>query len=368
MIVSGYYGFNNLGDEAILERLTTELKQLVDADDICVLSADPEKTSRLYGVQSADRWKQLEVLRLLKQARLFVSGGGGLFQDTNSPGSPIFYGFQILMSRLLGARTVVYAQGLGPLRTAVGRFATRESWKQADSVTVRDDLSMKMLNDWGIAGIRSADPVWTLEPTVLPKSVADRLQKLKQAHKRLVGVSLRSSPLLRGEHVASLGTALKEVFSPDSAFLLLPLQADQDLPVLSQLEEQLSATGLDTCLLDTAELELPSQWLSLMGQLDFLVGMRLHALIMALASGVPVLGINYDPKVEQLLQEFQQPILNLMNQHPLQSWVDIAREALEHAPLLASNAQKHSESAKNLACQNFYVLARILDMQSAGNA
>ena len=98
VVISGYYGFGNLGDEAILEQLLNDLKRLVPADNIVVLSANPAYTTSLYQVRSINRWQISTLLPVLKQARLFISGGGGLFQDTRSIGSVLYYAGQIFLS------------------------------------------------------------------------------------------------------------------------------------------------------------------------------------------------------------------------------------------------------------------------------
>ena len=42
-------------------------------------------------------------------------------------------------------------------------------------------------------------------------------------------------------------------------------------------------------------------------QFDFILGMRLHSLIMAHAVGVPMIGLSYDPKVASFLNEVNAP-------------------------------------------------------------
>ena len=48
ILISGYYGFDNFGDEAILKVLLEKLKDC----DVTVLSANPRKTFDTYGVHT----------------------------------------------------------------------------------------------------------------------------------------------------------------------------------------------------------------------------------------------------------------------------------------------------------------------------
>lgn len=50
----------------------------------------------------------------------------------------------------------------------------------------------------------------------------------------------------------------------------------------------------------------PREIMAIVGQMDIIIGMRLHSLIFASAMGVPIVGIIYQPKVKQFLKLIQQ--------------------------------------------------------------
>ncbi|MFN8657579.1 MAG: polysaccharide pyruvyl transferase CsaB [Candidatus Obscuribacterales bacterium] len=363
VVVSGYYGFENLGDEAILEELTNELKRLRKPEEIVVLSANPERTAQKFGVRSIPRGKIPTLLETLKQADIFVSGGGGLFQNTKTIGSILFYGMQIIAAKAAGAKVMIYAQGLGPLRGILATQLTREFFKYADEITVRDDVSAGLIDEWKLKCKRTADPVWLLEETALPAALADKLQDKEKS----VGLSLRPSADLTDEHIKTLAEALADCLPSDNHIYLLPMQGAQDEEPLSKFSAHWQAAGRPAStihVLDVTALTLPSQWVALLSRFHFLVGMRLHALLIALKMGVPVVGIDYDPKVTHLLREFQQPILNLTKELDKALWTDTLKSGLASRSHLARLASEKSQVAKNLACQNFDVLARILNTKS----
>jgi polysaccharide pyruvyl transferase CsaB len=364
ILVSGYYGFDNLGDEAILEQLVSELKRLVSPSRIVVLSADPAGTRRRYGIGAASRWDLSAIIALMTRARLFVSGGGGLFQDTRSAGSVVFYAGQILLARALGAPAVIYAQGVGPLRRTISRVLSRAAFRLCSAISVRDDASRLTLSGWGIKAKRTADPVWALAPSPLPEAVRRRLEIWPGGRPPLVGISLRQTGQFTYGHVEALDEALAHCLPGQAQLVMFPLQRAQDDQPLSELAALWHRRGRETIMLDPQELEKPSQWLSLMAELDFLVAMRLHALIMSLKQGTPVVGIAYDPKVSALLREFEQPILNLAKEVEKEQWTEVIGAAYSSRDALARRAVRAAESAKDLACQNFNLLARILGMQS----
>ncbi len=168
VIIAGYYGFDNLGDELILEALLNELSSLHAREDIVVLSQNPDKTTALFAVKSINRWHWLDYLKLLRKTKLLVSGGGGLFQDRTGFGSVIFYSAQIMLARLCGAKVLIYAQGLGPLQKIFSEKLTRLALQQASKITLRDHNSLALARRWGLPAQLTADPVWSLPASPLP--------------------------------------------------------------------------------------------------------------------------------------------------------------------------------------------------------
>jgi polysaccharide pyruvyl transferase CsaB len=356
IVISGYYGFDNLGDEAILEELINELNGACDDSELVVLSHSPEQTSQTFGVRSISRWSLVGFCKVVKRAKLFISGGGSLFQETKNLNTVLFYGGQIVLARLLGASVLIYAQGLGPFRSALAKLITKIACSAASMVTVRDQLSKQTLDQWGLSALETADPVWCLEPTLSTAS-------LKQPHGNgiTVGLSLRPWPLFTTQTSELLADSLQQSLPRDSQLLLMPLQDHMDRPVLEKFAVDCDRIGLPTTLLESRLLERPSQWLSLIDKLDLLIGMRLHALIMALRMGKPVIGINYDQKVAQILQVFEQPALSLTPSSTLEAdWSAVIKDSLQRMPELSERAQTISATLAVKSCKNFEILVKML--------
>jgi len=91
IVISGYYGFGNAGDEAILEAMVRDLRALAPGARLVVLSADPAATAARCGVEAVPRMHLPSVLGALRGADLFISGGGSLLQDATSWRSVPYY-------------------------------------------------------------------------------------------------------------------------------------------------------------------------------------------------------------------------------------------------------------------------------------
>ncbi len=366
ILISGYYGFDNLGDEAILEQLICEVRSVTgNTDEIVVLSNDPQATSSTFGVRSVDRWKVLALPPLMTQTRLFISGGGGLFQATESIKSIIYYGSLIAVARMLGADTLIYAQGLGPLKTKLSQNLTKQALGFAQYMTVRDDSSQSLLESWQLQSQRTADPVWALKASPLPPAVQQALDQARTGPvEQLVGLSLRTGGGFSQTHLQKLVEALNQSLSKNTAIVLLPLQNEQDKPILADFAQMWQKCGRGSVELPLELMTLPSQWLSLMSCLDFVVGMRLHSLIMALASGKAVIGIAYDAKVETVLKQFEQTNLAFTRDsekaEECSQWAEKVANVVTNQQKFAAIAAKMAAQSRELACQNGALIAKIL--------
>jgi len=366
VVVSGYYGFDNLGDEAILEEILAEVGRLVeDKSKIVVLSQNPEKTRAVFGVSSVDRWKLSGLLPIFDKTKLFISGGGGLYQDSSSVKSVVYYFGLAMIALLKRAPSIIYAQGVGPLRSALSVALTKSAMKSARAITVRDSDSVALLKSWGIDNARlTADPVWCLEPSPLPPEVLAAFENLPP-ERFLVGLSIRESHHVTRETVEAFAREMAQTVPPHAILVPLVLQRTQDTELLEAFSAVWKSKGLKTLDLDFSRIVRPSQWLSLLGMLDLVVGMRFHALLMALKSGVPSVGLAYDPKVSYLMKNFEQPCLILAkgksDDELASELANHVKTALNSISELSAKADNVTASQKALACQNFDVIAKILN-------
>ncbi len=296
ILFSGYYGFNNIGDEAVLGGLLAGLHAADAGVTPVVLSGDPAATTALHGVAARPRMGLGAVNAALAEADLLVSGGGSLLQDVTSLRSPLYYLGVIALAQRAGVPTAVIAQGMGPLHAPWNRLWARRVLDRVRAVSVRDDASAAFLTDLGVTHPPvevTADPAFLLEP-----DDSARLAEWWEAHippdRPVIGVALRrwtrANPPARYTAIAD---GLATLAAERGAFLLfLPMQYGADLPLSVQIA---GWTPAESRVLDLPL--TPRETLAAVGRCNAVVAMRLHTLIFAAARGVPALGIAYDPKV-----------------------------------------------------------------------
>ncbi len=289
-VISGYYGFGNVGDEAVLAAMLAALRKRVPQAQITVLSGDPAQTRRVHGVQAVSR--SVGAVRAIAGADVFISGGGSLIQDATSVRSALYYLTLLGLATVLARRVMVYAQGVGPLRRRWLRVLLALVFNRVDVVTVRDEESRTLLQD---AGVRRpvhvvADPAFGLEPAP-PAGVADVVGGTRRPR---VGLVLR--PWADNAHLTALLDGLRGACTDlGGEVVVLAFHPTHDLQVCTRAARVLGARVV-------AGLPAPEA-MAVVGMLDLLVGMRLHALIWAAALGVPAVGLAYDPKIASLFRQ-----------------------------------------------------------------
>ena len=304
VVMSGYYGFGNAGDDAILDSIQQAIRAASDEVSVTVLSNDPELTRRQYGLDAIPRFRVLRVLSALRRGDVLLSGGGSLLQDTTSTRSLLYYLSVIRCAQWLRKPVMLYANGIGPVRRRANRRRVRRVVEQAALVTLRDHASAMELRQMGITrpAVVTADPVFHLEPAGAEKSLAlCRAAGLPQG-RLFTAVSVRDWRDV-GDFYAQLARLcdhLRRAHGMEILFLLMQPDRDREATarVMGLMEERSYVLDVPTT---------PRELMGVLGQARLCLAMRLHTLIFAARMAVPAMGLVYDPKVASYLEELDLP-------------------------------------------------------------
>lgn len=359
VLFSGYYGFGNVGDEAILAAGIGALRAERADLDIEVLSANPERTAREYGVRATPRSSPRHIVAAVRRADLLLSGGGGLIQDVTSRSSPLYYLGVLRLAQFLRRKTMVFAQGIGPLQSRRNIALTVSCFRRADAITVRDEASAQWLRQRGFddcAFVAAADPALLLAPCPQERAADILTRHGVPGDGACVGICVRPWPT--AAQFSSTVAALADGLSEDLAahVVLVPFHPQADVPLCQQIAAQMRrpAAVLPGPL-------SPRDALGVIAQLDLLVGMRLHSLIFAAVAGVPLLGISYDPKVDAFLDSLGlQPAASAeaLDTAALRA---AAQEAIAPPEGERQRVRERLERAKQAAQRSISTALRLLD-------
>ncbi|GIV20889.1 MAG: polysaccharide pyruvyl transferase CsaB [Armatimonadota bacterium] len=293
ILACGYYGFANLGDEAVLAGLVHGLRQAGYTGSVTVLSTDTAYTQREHHVPAIPRTDIRAIWRAMRRVQVFVLGGGSLIQDVTSARSVVYYLGMHSLARRAGCRVAWIGQGIGPLRRRWAQRWTARAARRADVVVVRDPDSAELLRAMGVERVQVGADLSFLLPEADIENGWRVLQQfgvekgealLAMAPRRWAGAQV--SPAATFQSLARYAVRRWR-----ARIWLLPMQASRD----GELVEEI-ATGVPDAVVLRKPLSV-QEVRDVLACCRVVVGVRLHVLMLAAASGVPALALSYDPKV-----------------------------------------------------------------------
>jgi len=306
IMISGYYGFNNTGDEAILKSIVEAFKKKIPQIKITVLSQSPLQTSQTYQVKAINRLHLIDIIRCLRDTDIFISGGGGLLQDSTGKGWSILYYLGLIWTaKIVKVPVMIYAQGIGPVNKQINKKLVRWILNKVDLITVRDNFSKELLENLGVVKPSiyvNSDPVFLLKKKNINHIIDNYpyIQELINSDDRpLIGVSVREykSNVLDSKRIfAQAVDYLIENYQ--AKIIFLPFQFDEDVHV----SEEILSLMKNKAEVLKIKLE-PEELLSVLSRLSLVVGVRLHSIIFSSMANIPFIAFNYDPKVKYFVED-----------------------------------------------------------------
>ncbi len=300
VVISGYYGFDNIGDDAMVETFSKYFKE--KDTSLIVMSKNPEKTSKQFGVHAIDRFNILQIISTIKKSDVLISGGGTLLQDVTKLISIWYYLAIIFIGILLKKPVYVLFQGIGPINNRFNIWLTKKILSKVNCIALRDKKAYDEMKKLGIDTTKAfitTDLVFALD--VLSKQESKSLIKKYipdyNESKQYIGVSLRPWKNVYNEEIFSkvLDRIKKEL---NVEIVFFPFHKKQDYLFLKDIQGIMWENSY--MIYDDLK---PSEIAGMMSLMSANIGVRLHSLVFATITKVPVIGITYDPKIDGFLQE-----------------------------------------------------------------
>lgn len=365
LLIAGYHGFGNCGDEAILKAMTTNIRGLADDVDITALSRNPEFTKTEYNVKSVQRFNVLQVLSAIKNSDIVLSGGGTLLQNGTSTRSLLYYLSLIKLAKLFRKRVMLYANGIGPVTGKFNQLLVRSVINTVDVITLREKLSEADLRNIGVSNPNvtvTADAAFKLES--IGDEEAEKLileEDFIERGKPRVGVAVRAwSKAKYGEdYISKIAKACDNIADTGKEIIFIPMQFPNDIAVSKKVSSMMKNKSYILTKRYT-----PAEMMGIVGRVDVMVSMRLHTLIFAAVKNVPMVGIIYDPKIEYYLKELDMPEGGDVRKEKLDSdkITSITLEIFENMERYKSILKNKADIMMNKADENDILLAKQLDI------
>ena len=358
IVISGYYGFDNSGDDAILKAIVTGLKSSREDLDIIALSNNPKATEEVYGIKAVDRFKIGEVKKVMKNCDLFISGGGSLLQDITSTRSLIYYLSLMKLAKFYGRKVMVYANGVGPIDGRINRFLTKKILEKVDLITLRDQESRDFVESLKISNKNihvTSDPVFSLSPIAREEALEILRHEGIDQDKNFVGIAIRDwknrDKLV--DYMAKLSDYMVEKY--DVNVILIPMHYPEDLDISMDI----ASKGKKVYVL--REKYSVEEVMGIIRELDMIVAMRLHSLIYAATQEVPMVGIIYDPKIVGFLNSID--VKHMLDIEDLDYDLLLGNidEVMENKEKLKIDLKNQEEILKEKALKNIDMAIELLE-------
>ncbi len=301
VMLSGYYGFNNSGDEAMLGAIIKSLRKEKPDINIVVLSKNPKQTAASYGVCAISRINISQIMSCMRRCRLFLNGGGSLIQDITSSQSLFYYTFLMQHAKSLGLKVMLYANGIGPIIHQRNVKIARNALSICDCITLREPQSFNELEYLNVDNPNislSCDPTFVIEPLN-----GDELENILQNEgidrsKSYVALSFRQWKYLESGFVTKIAGIINEIYEKYQLIpLFVPMQQPNDAVISQEIIMKLNCPNV--MLKGDYNVQ---ELMGIISVAKLAMGMRLHMLIYAIGACVPSVGLVYDPKVRGFLE------------------------------------------------------------------
>lgn len=358
-IICGAYGHGNAGDDAILKSIIQSVQQLDDTMPITVLAKNTQSIKKRYRVNSIYTFNIPKMFSAMRKSQLYINGGGTLIQNATSWRSLWYYLFTLRLAKTLGNKVDMYGCGIGPVTGAKNiHLVKRVLDRSVDTITLREQDSMGELESFGVKQpeiLLSSDPALVLAPSSPVDVDAYCKRNGLEESKRYICFMLRTWYGFDDKAAAFAACADQAYEKYGLIPVFLSLNIFHDSKAAQKVAQQMKAPYH---ILD--EWAEPELLIGLLGRMEVVVSMRLHGLIFSSLSGVPVVGVSYDPKIGSFLKYLDAGsciALEDVTENNLNEAVDQAVAVLPQKEQLLEKAQR----LKDVERRNIQAVARLLE-------
>lgn len=359
VVMSGYYGFNNTGDEAIMLSMHKNIQEMGDNYHITVLSNKPQETKEKYGIEAVYRFGVRDVLRAIKNCDVLLSGGGSLLQDSTSTRSLMYYLSITATAKMMRKKVMLYANGIGPVSGKRNRRLVKQVVNKADLITLREENSYEELLSMGVNPKKcfvTADPVFTMDG-ISPEQAQDILKaEGVPMDKPMVVVSVRNWKDMDKfiGRFAEMCDIIVEKY--DRNIVFLGMQMPNDITVSEKVRKKMKQNAY--ILKGNYS---PYEVMGIISQADFILSMRLHTLIFAARQRVPLIGFIYDPKIEYYLEKLDMPSGGKLKEFDKEETLALVDDVINHKDVYVAKLEQKEIELEKMAHRNEKYLAKLLE-------
>lgn len=306
ILIIGYYGSHNIGDEVLLEATIRLLNSAYESPNITAITYNVQDTMENRKINGVSRNKYFQIVKAIKNSDMVIGGGGSMLQNVTSNRSLIYYLTILWLAKFFGKKVALLGNGIGPLRTGFFQFVTKFVLKQLDAIVLRDMDSYNLLRSFGLKNIHLGnDLVFTLNE-----------KRTSEKRKGKILINLRKW-FYNESFIDTMTGFIEYLLKAGFSVTLIPFQKGNDDILLKDVCKKINHPNLQ-CLGSVNYEDIMNEISS--GEL--FLSMRLHGLIFSSISNTPFIGLSYDPKVTVFSNQQEQECFDHLESITLSSLIN----------------------------------------------
>jgi len=217
------------------------------------------------------------------------------------------------LAKLAGKKVFFYGVGVGPINTPKGRAVVRHLLSLGDGVTLREEASVPIMQGIG----STVKPVMAADPALGQRVPEETAARMRERVRKDLGegpfATVNLNAYVGGWTQDEAGKALtRERFEAETAAAVRRLVDEWGLGAALVCTHHMDDAVMESVL---RRIDRPGravlykcrdfdhrELMAVMGMSEFMIGMRLHCQILAVAAGTPCIALNYAPKVRHFMQ------------------------------------------------------------------
>ena len=299
IFLCGYYGFKNIGDEALVETLYNTIKEINPKLKIDALSYNIKYTENINGLGGFSRGSIFKLILKILDSDCIIFGGGSILQDVTSSKSLLYYLGIIFIAKIFKKPVALIGNGFGPVNKSLNKKMVRALLNKVDYISIRDKNAVLRLQSLGIKTKieLSADVTFMIDGWKNENLEIIFERENIPFNENTVGISIRNWKN-KERYISEISNFAQHLLKEGYQVLFLPMQFPIDVEISREVAESLNG---EVYILEKEY--TPKEMIKIISEMHIVVAMRLHALIFSTIAKVPAIAIEYDPKIKSFSEE-----------------------------------------------------------------
>lgn len=316
VVITAFIGSRNLGDEAIFKSILSQIK--VPKKDILALCVNEEKTKK-QGVNTLYSNSIPNLIKGIKNADAVLMGGGGIIQDQSSLLNFLYYSLQLFIAKRYKTPVILNFVGVGPIRFSFSRWLMKKWSSAVHYAIVRDDKSREMLSEYISSDkiLQANDPVlnFPVDKKKIKNTIYDKEPYVVVSLRRwffanpflpvFISRQLNRFKIFRKRYdrlIFDIAKAFDMYLSknPKTKLVFVSLYDGEDDLVSEDVRKLMKHK--DKTLVAEKNMD-EHDFFSIINNSMYIVGMRLHSLILGANLHKPFVSIRYSTKVDEFTRQ-----------------------------------------------------------------